>query len=349
MSKNDFFPPRSSTNSLVTELKDLIVQTRQQVAVSVNSAMSMLYWQIGKRINVELLHNQRAEYGEQIMQAVSAQLSEEYGAAFSEKNLRRMMQFAKVFPDQEIVVSLIRQLSWTHILAVIPIDEPLKRDFYIEMCKLEKWSVRTFRERINSMLYERTSISKKPELTIKNELELLKNEHQVSPDLVFRDPYFLDFLGLKGVYSEKDLEESILVELQKFIIELGSDFAFMARQKRISIDNEDYYLDLLFYHRRLKCLVAIELKLGKFEAAHKGQMELYLRWLEKFESVEGENPPIGLILCATKNQEHVELLQLDNSNIKVAEYLTKLPDLKLIEQRLHQAIEIARNKTNADE
>jgi predicted nuclease of restriction endonuclease-like (RecB) superfamily len=234
-------------------------------------------------------------------------------------------------------------------LAVIPIDEPLKREFYIEMCKLEKWSVRTFRERINSMLYERTAISKKPELTIKNELELLKNEHQVSPDLVFRDPYFLDFLGLKDAYSEKDLEESILAELQKFIIELGSDFAFMARQKRISIDNEDYYLDLLFYHRRLKCLVAIELKLGKFEAAHKGQMELYLRWLEKFESVEGENPPIGLILCATKNQEHVELLQLENSNIKVGEYLTKLPDLKLIEQRLHQAIEIARNKTNAHE
>ena len=138
------------------------------------------------------------------------------------------------------------------------------------------------------------------------------------------------------------MEDTILIELQKFIIELGSDFAFMARQKRISIDNEDYYLDLLFYHRRLKCLVAIELKLGKFEAAYKGQMELYLRWLEKYETVEGENPPIGLILCATKNHEHIELLQLESSNIKVAEYLTKLPDMKLLEQKLHKAIEIAR-------
>lgn len=140
------------------------------------------------------------------------------------------------------------------------------------------------------------------------------------------------------------LEDAILIELQKFIIELGSDFAFIARQKRISIDNEDYYLDLLFYHRRLKCLIAIELKLGKFEAAHKGQMELYLRWLEKNEMIVGENPPIGLILCAAKNQEHIELLQLESSNIKVAEYLTHLPDFKLLEQKLQRAIEIAHQK-----
>jgi len=350
MSKKEFFPPRPSANPLVIEIKDLIAQSREQVAVAVNSAITMLYWQIGKRINEEIEGKNRTEiYGKEIVATLWRQLSEEYGSAFSEKNLRRMMQFAKVFPESSIVVSLMQQLSWSHIKILIPIENQLKREFYIEMCKLEKWSVRTFQERINTMLYERTAISKKPELTIQNELELLKNNQQISPDLIFRDPYFLDFLGLKDTYSEKDLEDSILVELQKFIIELGSDFAFMARQKRISIDNEDYYLDLLFYHRRLKCLVAIELKLGKFEAAHKGQMELYLRWLEKFESVEGENPPIGLILCATKNQEHVELLQLESSNIKVAEYLTKLPDLKLIKQKLHQALEIAKNRINEDE
>lgn len=204
-------------------------------------------------------------------------------------------------------------------------------------------------ERINSMLYERTAISKKPEITIQHDLELLKNDQQISPDLVFRDPYFLDFPGLNDNYSEKDLESAILVELQKFIIELGSDFAFMSRQKRISIDNEDYYLDLLFYHRRLKCLIAIELKLGKFEAAFKGQMELYLRWLSKHEMVEGENQPIGLVLCAYKNEEHVELLQLEQSNIKVAEYLTRLPDMKILESKLHQAIERAKNKLSANE
>lgn len=255
-----------------------------------------------------------------------------------------MMQFAEMFPDEKIVVSLIRQLTWTHIIAIIPITDPVKREFYIEMCKLEKWSVRTFRERIQSMLYERTAISKKPELTIKNDLDRLKTEQQINPDLVFRDPYFLDFLGLQDTYSEKDLETAIIAELQRFITEFGNDFAFLARQKRISIDSRDYKIDLLFFHRRLKSLVAIDLKLGEFEAGYKGQMELYLRYLERYEMVEGENKPIGLILCAGKSEEHVELLQLDNSNIKIAEYLTELPDKKLLQQKLHQAVEFARNR-----
>lgn len=342
MSKREFFPQEKQ---FASEIKLLIEQSRQQVAVAVNATLSMLYWQIGKRIKEEILQNKRAEYGKEIIATLSTQLTEDFGSGWSKRQLHHCLRFAETFPESTIVHTLCTQLSWSHIRLIIPMETELQRQFYIEMCKIEKWSVRTFQERINSMLYERTAISKKPELTIQNELKLLKNNQHISPDMVFRDPYFLDFLGLKDTYSEKDLEESILVELQKFIIELGSDFAFMARQKRINIDNDDYYLDLLFYHRRLKCLVAIELKLGKFEAAHKGQMELYLRWLEKFETIEGENPPIGLILCATKNEEHVELLQLENSNIKVAEYLTKLPDLKLIEQKLHQAIEIARNKT----
>lgn len=341
-SKHTLAPPE--TEKFIGEIRKLIEESRRNVAIAVNSAMSMLYWHIGKRIHEEVLRNERAEYGKQIIATLCNALTQEYGTAFSEKNIRRMMQFARVFPDSQIVVSLIRELSWTHILAVLPIDDPLKREFYIEMCKVERWSVRTFRERIDSMLFERTAISKKPEETIQNDLEQIKHEQIFSPDLVFRDPYFLDFLGLKDTYSEKELESAIVSELQKFITELGSDFAFVARQKRISVDNEDYYLDLLFYHRRMKCLVAIDLKLGKFEAAHKGQMELYLRWLEKYDMVEGENSPIGLILCAQKNEEHIELLQLRGSNIKVAEYLTKLPDMKLLEQKFHTAIEIARNK-----
>jgi predicted nuclease of restriction endonuclease-like (RecB) superfamily len=333
---------------LANDIKSLIEQSKQQVVLAVNATMSMLYWQIGKRINDEINKDRSETYGKQIVATLWRQLENDYGTAFSEKNLRRMMQFSEVFPDEKIVVSLIRQLSWTHILAIIPIEDTLKRAFYIEMCKLEKWSVRTFRERIQSMLYERTAISKKPELTIQNDLELLKNEQKLSPDLAFRDPYFLDFLGLSDTYSEQDLESSILVELQRFITEMGSDFAFMSRQKRISIDNRDYYLDLLFYHRRLKSLVAIELKIGEFEAAHKGQMELYLRYLEKHEMVEGENTPIGLILCTGKNQEHVELLQLDKSNIKVAEYLTLLPSQEVLQEKLHKAIAIAKQKMLKD-
>lgn len=325
-------------------IKVLIEQSRQHLAVAINAEMTFLYWKVGKRIQEEILGNERAEYGKQVVQSLAAQLEKEYGTSFSDKNLRRMMQFAEVFPDEQIVVSLIRQLSWTHILVILPMGDPLKRAFYIEMCWLEKWSVRVFRERVQSMLYERTAISKKPELTIENDLELLKNEQKLSPDLVFRDPYFLDFLGLKDTYSERDLENSIIAELQRFIIELGSDFAFMARQKRITIDNRDYYIDLLFFHRRLKRLVAIDLKIGEFEAAYKGQMELYLRYLEKYEQVEGEDSPIGLILCTGKNEEHVELMQLDKSNIRIADYFTLLPSQKLLKEKLHRAVEIAKQK-----
>jgi len=331
-------------NTLVGEIKTLIEKSKQQVAVAVNATITMLYWNIGKKINDEILKELRAEYGKQIVATLSHQLILEYGGSFSEKNLRRMMQFANVFPEKEIVVSLIRQLSWTHLLAVIPMEDPLKRMFYIEICKIEKWSVRTFRERINSMLYERTAISKKPEETIKNELQQLNETSQITPDLVFRDPYFLDFLGLKDTYSEKDLESAIIAELQRFISELGSDFAFLARQKRLMIDNRDYYIDLLFYHRRLKCLIVIDLKIGEFDAANKGEMELYLGYLEKHEMIEGENYPIGLILCSGKNPEHIELLQLHKSNIKVADYLTILPSKEILLDRLHKAISIAQNQ-----
>ena len=337
------------TNNLFADIKTLIDQSRQQVAIFVNSAMTMLYWQIGRRIILEISGKERSEmYGQEVVAKLCKDLSQEYGNTFSEKNIRRMMQFYNVFPDEKIVVSLIRQLSWTHILAVIPMEDPLKRDFYIEMCSLEKWSVRTFRERIDSMLYERTAISRKPEETIKHDLELLKNEQKLTPDLVFRDPYFLNCLGLGDKYSEKDLETAIIVELERFMIEFGTDFAFVARQKRITIDDDDFYIDLLFYHRRLKSLVAIELKLGKFQAEHKGQMELYLRWLDKNLRIESENSPIGLILCAGKNDERIELLQLENSNIKVADYLTELPDKHLLEQRFRTAIELAKQRLEAE-
>lgn len=330
--------------NLFSSVKQLIEQSKRQVAISVNATMSMLYWQIGRKINDEILQNKRAEYGKTIVVTLSRQLEMEYGDSFSEKSLRRMTQFAEVFTNQNEVIELTQRLSWSHIKELIPIADPLRREFYTQLCIHEHWSVRTFRERIKSMLYERTAISKKPEETISNDLNLLRDQQKLNPDLVFRDPYFLDFLGLKDAYSEKDLETSIIVELQKFIIELGSDFAFMARQKRITIDNSDYFIDLLFYHRRLRCLVAIDLKMGAFEAGFKGQMELYLRFLEKYEKADGENAPIGLILCSGKNKEHVELMQLGESNIRVADYLTALPSQEILQEKLHKAVEIARQK-----
>ncbi|MEB3315317.1 MAG: PDDEXK nuclease domain-containing protein, partial [Candidatus Melainabacteria bacterium] len=268
---------------LFSDLKKIIDSSRENVARTINSEITLLYWKIGERINTEILQEKRAEYGQFIIKEIAQRLTLEYGNSFSEKNLRRMIQFSSIFPDFTIVSTLSRQLSWSHFTKLISIKESLKRDFYIEICQLEGWSVRQLKERIDSMLYERTAISKKPEKTIENDIRALKSEANLSADLVFRDPYFLDFLGLQNTYSEKDLESAIIAELQSFISELGSDFAFLARQKRISIDSRDYYIDLLFYHRRLKSLVVIDLKLGEFEAAYKGQMELYLRYLEKYE------------------------------------------------------------------
>lgn len=334
--------PIPTNNPLFADVRHLIDAARQRVASAVNAELTQLYWQVGRRINSELLQGQRAEYGKQVIAELARMLTFDFGKGWSERQLRYCLRVADIFPAPEILHTVCSQLSWSHLRLIIQIDDPLKRDFYLEICRLERWSVRQLQERINSLLFERTAISKKPEDTIRQDLDLLRDQGQLSPDLAFRDPYVLDFLGLSDSYSEKDLESAILAELQRFIIELGSDFAFMARQKRITIDNRDYYIDLLFYHRRLHRLVAIDLKIGEFEAAFKGQMELYLRYLEKHEQMEDEATPIGLILCTGKNQEHVELLQLPQSNIHVADYLTLLPPREMLRAKLHQSIELAR-------
>lgn len=334
----------TATPNLLGDIRKVIEAAREQTACAVNSTLVIMYWQIGKRIREDVLQNERAEYGKEVLQTLSGKLTQEYGRGFDRRNLHYMVRFAELFPDKQIVNALRSQLSWTHFRELLSIEEQLKRDFYAEMCRVERWSTRTLQHKIGQLLFERTAVAKKPDELIAKDITALREEDRLTPDMVFRDPYFLDFLGLSGFHVEKDVEEAILRELEAFILELGSDFAFVARQKRIVVDNEDYYLDLLFYHRRLRSLVAIELKLGKFHAADKGQMELYLRWLEKHEMHPGEETPIGLILCADKSEEHVELLRLEDSNIRVSRYLTELPSKELLEQKLHQAISLARER-----
>ncbi|MGP0065903.1 MAG: PDDEXK nuclease domain-containing protein [Isosphaeraceae bacterium] len=336
--------PAIAADRLLGDLRALIEAAREQTARAVNSALVGLYWHIGRRIRQDVLKNQRAGYGAEIVSALATQLTMEYGRGFSEKSLWHMMRFAEVFPDEQIVSALRRELSWTHFKEIIYLDDPLKREFYAELCRIERWSTRTLQHKIGHLLFERTAVSKKPDELIADDIAALRDEDRMTPDLVFRDPYFLDFLGLTGTYAEKDVEQATLRELEAFILEMGSDFAFVARQKRISVDSVDYYLDLLFYHRRLRRLVAIDLKIGRFQASNKGQMELYLRWLEKHDIRPGEEPPLGLILCADKSEEHVELLQLDKSGIRVATYLTELPPRELLEKTLHNSIRRARER-----
>jgi len=330
--------------TLLKDLRELIAEARQDVARQVNSTLVLLYWRVGKRIRQDILKEKRAEYGEEIVPTLSAQLVPEFGEGFSKRNLFRMIRFSEVFSDEQIVSTLSRQLGWSHFVEIIPLEDDLKRDFYAEMCRIERWSVRTLRQKISGMLFERTALSKKPDELVRHELDSLRAEDKLTPDLVFRDPYFLDFLGLKDRYLEKDIEDAIMREMENFILELGVGFTFVARQKRIQVDNDDYYLDLLFYHRGLRRLVAIDLKLGDFRPADKGQMELYLRWLGKYEQKPSEEAPIGLILCAGKKKETVELLELEKSGIRVASYWTKVLPRKLLQKKLHEAIQHARAK-----
>jgi predicted nuclease of restriction endonuclease-like (RecB) superfamily len=329
---------------LFENISGLIEKSRKSISVKINSELLSLYWNIGGLIKSEILKNKRANYGEKIISSLSISLNNKYGSGWSDKQLWNCLRTAETISKKQILNALRSQLSWTHIRTIIYIEDKLKRDFYFQMCIYERWSTRILQVKINSMLYERTAISRKPEKMIMQEIKSLEKTNKITENIVFKDPYILDFLGLKDVYSEKNLEDAIIIELQKFITEFGNDFAFLARQKRITIDNEDYYLDLLFFHRGLNRLVAIDLKLGKFKAEYKGQMELYLRWLEKYEVKSSEKEPLGLILCADKSVEHIELLKLDKSRIKVSQYFTKLPPKKLFKEKLLQAIRIARQK-----
>lgn len=322
---------------LYDELRALIASSRQRLAGAVNAELTRLYWSVGERLRTEVLGGaDRAKYGDQLINRVGDQLAPEFGRGFEAKNLRRMVQFAQTFPQPEIVATLSRQLSWSHFVNLLPLKTEQARQFYASQAATNTWSVRELRHQIERKAFERTEIAS-------TQAPVLRTA-DATPALIFKDPYFLDFLGLRQGHDEADLESAILRQLEAFILELGRGFAFVERQKRMVIDGEDFCLDLLFYHRRLRRLVAIELKLGRFKAAHKGQMELYLKWLDKHERQPEEEAPIGLILCAESSREQVELLQMHKDGITVAEYWTELPPKAELEQHLHQALLEARER-----
>lgn len=320
-------------NNLISELSQLIESSKTNVVNYANGSLILLFWQVGKRINDEVLRNERAEYGKQIVSSVSTQLVSHFGRNFALRNIRRMMQFAEQFPVLDEIVDIIPNLTWSHIVELLPLKLKESKIFYAQLVSTEKLSIRELRKKIDTKVFERTEIAN---LQVQKSTSLPLN--------TFKDPYLFDFLGLRNDYLEKDLENAILRELENFILELGRGFSFIERQKRMIIDGEDFYLDLLFFHRKLRRLVAIELKLGKFKAQDKGQMELYLNWLDKYERQEFEEPPIGLILCAENSQEQVELLQMHKDGIMVAEYWTELPPKEELEQKLHKTLLEAKSR-----
>lgn len=316
---------------LFNELSQLIEQSKTKIQSYANSTLTTLFWQVGKRINGHILQNKRADYGKQIVSTLSTQLESAYGKNFELRNLRRMMQFAEQFTDLEIVVPLSQKLSWSHFVELLPVKNTEAKLFYAQVSLQQDLGIRELRNQIAGKTFERTGIA-----------NAQLSENSPIPFNTFKDPYILDFLGIKDGYLEKDMEAAILKELELFILEVGRGFAFVERQKRMIIDGEDFHLDLLFFHRKLKRLVAIDLKIGKFQAKDKGQMELYLKWLDKYEKQEGEQKPIGLILCAETSREQIELLEMHKDGIVVAEYWTELPPKKELEKRLHKALMEAR-------
>ena len=331
--------PSAPADKLYQDIRQLIESAKALVVTQVNQALVLTYWQIGKTIKTEVLPDDRAEYGDATIKRLAEKLVEEYGNGFGQRNLFRMVRFYQQFPEREILTTVSAQLSWSHFVELLKLDDPIKRKFYIGMCCSGRWSVRTLRERMDSMLFERTAISKQPDALIHQELTQLQQQPaNASPALFLKDPYLLDFLDLKDNFSEKDLENAILMELERFILEMGSDFAFMGRQRRIQIGGHDYYLDLLFYHRKLKRLVLIELKLGDFKADYKGQVELYLKWLAKHEQQADEQSPIAIILCGSKDAEVVELMDLEPDNIHIGEYWLQLPPKEVLQAKLHKAM-----------
>jgi len=319
--------------NILNEIISIVEKAKDQVVIQANSTLTITFWHIGNRIKAEILGYNRAEYGKQIIVTLSRELEKKFGRTFKEKNLRRMIQFAEKFPDYEIVVTLSRQLSWSHFLVLIPLRTEQKRMFYAKLAAESNFGIRELRKQISKKVFERTQNA---------DIQLYENK--TIEKGILKDPYLLDFLELKDGYLENDLENAILKELELFLLELGNGFTFVERQKRMIIDNDDYYLDLLFYHRKIKRLVAIELKIDKFKAKYKGQMELYLKWLEKYEKQEGEQSPIGIILCAEASKEQIELLEMHKDGIMVAEYWTEFLPKKELEQKLHQVLLEARER-----
>ncbi len=340
----------SSVVELISDLRQIIDEARSHVAATANYELTMMYWHIGERINRDILGNERATYGEQIVTQVATQLQAIYGSrGFEVRNIRRMIQFASLFPDEKIVSQIATKLSWSHFIEVFPLKNTLKQEFYLTLSAANRWGRDRLRSEIDGMLFERTAIAQKPEDLIKQELANIRDNDTITPDIVFKSPYFLEFAGLKGMYSEKDLEDSLVAHLEQFMLELGNGFCFIERQKRMIIDGEDFYLDLLFYHRKLHRLVAIDLKLGRFKAQYKGQMELYLRWLEANELEPGEESPLGLLLCTEGSEEQIELLQLDKAGIKVAKYLTELPPRDVLIQQIQKSLAEAKERLGSED
>jgi predicted nuclease of restriction endonuclease-like (RecB) superfamily len=320
-------------SSLFMRVAEIIENRKSRAGAYANREATLMYWEVGEHINSVVLDGGRAEYGKKILTTLSAKLVAKYGKSFTERNLYRMILFAERFSDKEILPPLAAKLNWSHIIELLPLKTDEARIYYANDVVARGYGAKELRRQISRKAYERREIA-----------NTALSKGSSVPFNTFKDPYLLDLFGLRDNFIEADLEKAILMELESFLLEFGHGFTFVERQKRMIIDDEDIVLDLLFYHRVLRRLVAVELKLGVFKASYKGQMELYLKWLDKYERQAGEEAPIGIILCATASREKIELLELDKAGIAVAEYWTNLPPKAEFERKIKEMLAEARER-----
>jgi predicted nuclease of restriction endonuclease-like (RecB) superfamily len=321
---------KTRPNTLFLDIAGIIERRRSNATNTANAEIVLMLWEVGRHINTALLNNKRAEYGRRIVATLAEQLVERYGTTFNVSGLKRMRKFGELVSEDEIGATPWHQLSWSHIRELLPIKNPEARKYYATEVAARRLGVRDLHFLIERKTYERADIAN------------LQLANTAIPFNTFKDPYLLDIFGMKNVFSESDLEEAISRQIEAFILEFGHGFTFAARQKRIQWKDEDYYIDLLFYHRSSKRLVAVELKLGKFRPQYKGQMEFYLKWLDQNERLEGENEPIGLILCSENDREQISLMELGKSGIAVMEYWTELPPKNEFQKQIKTIADEAR-------
>ena len=326
-----------TNNNLLLEIKNLIANARETAVRSVDFQRTLLYWYIGERIfNEEQQGKERAEYGNYLIKYLSEQLTPEYGSGFSFRNLNWYRQFYRTFP---IVNSLRSQLSWTHYRTLIRLDNEDKREYYIAETTKNNWSVRQMERQINSQLFERLLLSNDKESV----LAVARNEKlPTNPSEIIKDPMVLEFLGLRreSAYYEKDLEQAIITHLQDFLLELGNGFSFVSRQKRIHLDGDDFFIDLVFYNRILQCSIIFEIKTHKLTHEDLGQLQMYVNYYDRIEKLEHEKPTIGILLCADKNNAVVKFsLPETNKTILASQYKLILPSEEQLLQEIRKEIE----------
>lgn len=330
---------------LLSDIRDIIAQARERVARSINHELTVAYWHIGRRIvKEEQQGRERADYGKYLVKELSSTLATEFGSGFSAPNLWFMRQFYLTFP---ILYAVSRELTWTHYRALIRLDDPSKRDFYIAETTKNGWSVRQMERQINSLLYERLLLSQDKESV----LAVAKGEAQPTlPHQIIKDPTVLEFLGLKpqASYYEKDLEGAIIAHLQEFLLELGNGFSFVARQKRLILDGDEFKIDIVFYNRLLQCFVLFDIKIDKITHQDLGQLQMYVNYYDRDVKAAHENPTIGVLLCADKNDLVVRYsLPKDNQQVFASKYQLHLPS----EQQLLAEVrkELARLSERSEE